>query len=74
MNPNKDGNKYFSYAETLTGNDAVQMYKKGIDVLDKHDIPSYKAAGMQTEFQHSQKQMASAYASIAEAFMKDPLW
>jgi hypothetical protein len=50
------------------------MYKKGIEVLEKHDIPSYKGAGMQTEFQHSQKQMASAYASIAEAFMKDPLW
>jgi hypothetical protein len=50
------------------------MYKKGIDVLEKHDIPSYKAAGMQTELQHSQKQVASAYASIAEAFMKDPLW
>ena len=50
------------------------MYKKGIDVLEKQDMPGYKAAGMQTELQHAQKQMASAYASIAEAFMKDPLW
>ena len=49
LNPHKDGNKYFSYAETLKGHDAVQMFKKGIEVLEKHDLPGFKAAGMQTE-------------------------
>jgi len=53
LNPNKDGNKYFSYAETLTGHDAVSMYRKGIDVIEKHDLPGFKAAGMQVEFKHA---------------------
>ena len=30
LNPDKDGQKYLSLAEMLSGSDAVQMYSKGI--------------------------------------------
>lgn len=74
MNPIKDGHKYFNYAETLTGADAVQMYRKGIEVIQGKDIPIYQATGQQDELKHAVKQVASAFASIAEAFMNEPLW
>lgn len=57
----------------LSGLEAVQMYRKGIEVIQK-DIVVLKAAGMTEEFNLTRQQMASAFASIAEEFMKDPLW
>ena len=60
-------------AEMLSGLDAVQMYRKGIEVLQK-DITILKAAGMTEEFNLSRKQLSSAFASIAEEFMNEPLW
>jgi len=33
LNPEKDGQKYLNLAEMLTGAEAVQMYLKGISVL-----------------------------------------
>jgi hypothetical protein len=29
------------------------MYRKGIDVLEKHDIPGFKASGMKSELEHA---------------------
>lgn len=49
------------------------MYRKGIDVLRK-DIEGLKAAGMQEDLKLTQKQIASAFASIAELYMGDHLW
>lgn len=34
LNPNKDGHKYLNAAEMLSGHEAVQIYRKGIQVLD----------------------------------------
>lgn len=41
LNPNRDGHKYLSLAEMLTGTDAVDMYYKGIEVL-KSDQARYQ--------------------------------
>lgn len=74
LNPIKDGNKYLNYAEIVNGAEAVQMYRKGIEILQGKDIPIFRVTGQQEELKLAIKQVASAYASIAEAFMKDPLW
>ena len=74
LNPNKDGHKYLNYAETLTGEAAVQMYRRGIEVIQGKDIPIYRVTGQNDELKLAVKQVASAFASIAEAFMNDPLW
>jgi hypothetical protein len=50
------------------------MYRKGIEVLISKDLPIYQATEQKDEYRHATKQMASAYASIAEAYMKEPLW
>jgi hypothetical protein len=31
------------------------MYRKGIEVLETHDLPGFKASGMQTELTHGLK-------------------
>lgn len=33
LNPKQDGHKYLNLAEMLTSNDAVAMYRKGIEIL-----------------------------------------
>jgi len=33
LNPNKDGQKYLNFAEMLKGQEAIQIYRKGIEVL-----------------------------------------
>jgi hypothetical protein len=63
-----------NYAETLVGEEAVQMYRKGIEVIQGKDLPIYNITGQKDEMKLAVKQIASAYASIAEAFMRDPLW
>ena len=50
------------------------MYRKGIEVLQNKDIPIYRVTGQDEELKQAIKQVASAYASIAEAYMNDPLW
>jgi hypothetical protein len=50
------------------------MYRKGIEVIQGKDIPIYKVTGQDDELKLAVKQVASAYASIAEAFMQEPLW
>ena len=74
LNPLKDGHKYLNYAETLTGGDAVQMYRRGIEVIQGKDIPIYEVTGQKEELGHAIKQVSSAFASIAEAYMNEPLW
>jgi hypothetical protein len=49
------------------------MFRKGIEVLQK-DIATFKLAGMHEELKLNTKQLSSAFASIAELFMNDPLW
>ena len=53
--------------------EAVQMYNKGIQVLEK-DISIYKLTGMKEELDLAVKQSSAAYASIAELYMASELW
>ena len=46
------------------------MYKKGIEVLS-NDAQSYFKGGREEEAALAKKQVASAYASVAELFMTD---
>ena len=48
LNPSKDGRKYLNYAEMLSGIESVQMYLKGIEVLNT-DIKNFKNSGMQED-------------------------
>ena len=74
LNPLKNGHKYLNLAETLTGSEAVQIYRKGIEIIQTTDIPVLKATGQSEELKLAIKQVASALASIAEAYMSEPLW
>ena len=40
LNPNKEGLKYLNYAEMLRGQESLQLYRKGIEVLQA-DIQTY---------------------------------
>ena len=33
LNPNREGRKYLNFAEMLSGQESLQMYKKGVEVL-----------------------------------------
>ena len=44
MNPKQEGRKYFIIAEMLTGNERLQMFKEGIQVLQM-DFERYGKAG-----------------------------
>jgi len=46
------------------------MYKKGIDVLKK-DAEMYKIGGREEDTALAVRQVASAYASVAELYMTD---
>jgi hypothetical protein len=46
------------------------MYRKGIEVL-KRDAEGYKVGGREDDCALAIRQVASAYASIAELFMTD---
>lgn len=70
LNPNKEGRKYLNYAEMLKGHESLQMYKKGIEVLYK-DFSDYKAGLRNEDADRAEKQIASAYASIADLYMTD---
>jgi hypothetical protein len=55
LNPSNDGRKYLNYAEMLQGLDAIQMYKKGIEVFNK-DINNYKQGGHHDDAKLASKQ------------------
>lgn len=59
-------------AQMLQGSEAVKMYRKGIDVLH-NDQRRYEIIHEQAQAQLRQRQRASAYASIAEEYMTEPL-
>ena len=50
------------------------MYRKGIEIIQTKDLPLYELTGQKDEQAHAIKQLSSAFASIAEAYMNDPLW
>jgi hypothetical protein len=54
----------------LTGNESLQMYKKGIEVL-KMDSNRYKQGLRSEDVATAMKHMASAHASIANIYMTD---
>ena len=72
LNPEKDGQKYLNLAEMLTGAEAVQMYLKGISVL-QGDHSRFQQSLNSGQEAHCLRQMASAHASIAESYMTEPL-
>ena len=72
LNPNKEGLKYLNYAEMLRGQESLQMYKKGIDVLQV-DVQSYQIAKREDDITVAVRHIGSAYASIADLYMTD-LW
>ena len=74
LNPSTEGRKYLNYAEMLAGRESVQMYLKGIDVLNS-DLKVAEMGGVPKEdVLLIKRQIASAFASIAELYMTDPLW
>lgn len=69
--PEENGTKYLIVAETLHGQEAVEYFKKGIEVLikDKSNQEENK-----TEDQiNIPNKIASAFSSIAELYMTPPL-
>jgi hypothetical protein len=48
------------------------MYQRGIQVLEK-DLQVYMSSNNQSQVNLTIKQKASAFASIAELYMQDPL-
>ena len=54
----------------LNGNESLQMYKKGIEVL-KMDSNRYKSGLRTDEAAVAMKHVASAHASIANIYMTD---
>lgn len=49
------------------------MYRKGIEVFQV-DLVQLQKAGLTEDVKLIKKQTASAFASIAELFMSEPLW
>lgn len=56
----------------LRGQESLQMYKKGIDVLHA-DVQSYQIAKREDDIIVAVRHIGSAYASIADLYMTD-LW
>ena len=59
LNPNREGRKYLNFAEMLSGNESLQMYKKGIEVL-KMDSNRYKEGMRMDDAAIAMKHVASA--------------
>ena len=59
-------------AEMLQGKSSVQMYRKGITVLE-NDAAKYEIAQKQQDKMSTVRQMSSAWASVADIYMTD-LW
>jgi len=56
----------------LRGQESLQMYKKGIDVL-KADVSTYQIAKRDEDIEVAVRHIGSAYASIADIYMTD-MW
>jgi tetratricopeptide (TPR) repeat protein len=70
LNPNKEGLKYLNYAEMLRGQESLQMYKKGIQVL-RADIEVYQAGKREDDVTVAVRHIGSACASMADLYMTD---
>ena len=55
-----------------TPNEAVQMYTKGIKVMNQ-DLERYRQVQDKEQEALCRKQISSAHASIAESYMTEPL-
>lgn len=69
--PEENGTKYLIVAETLPPQDAVQYFKKGIEVLEKDKQKKEENKGENIE--EIPAKIASALSSIAELYMTPPL-
>ena len=70
LNPNKEGRKYLNFAQMLTSFESLQMYNKGVEVLET-DAENYKKGLRHEDYALTIKQIASAYASLADLYMTD---
>lgn len=72
LNPQQDGQKYCNLAEMNKGQDAVQLYREGIRVLES-DATRHADSHSEAMSALAVRQRASAMASIAELYMTAPL-
>lgn len=70
LNPNREGRKYLNFAQMLTSFESLQMYNKGVQVLET-DAESYKKGLRHEDSALATKQIATAYASLADLYMTD---
>lgn len=61
VQPHEGHTKYFSLAQLLCGKDALDLYKKGLEVLQQQ----------QNDLEAKPKETASAYCAMAELYMTD---
>ncbi|CAI2374946.1 unnamed protein product [Moneuplotes crassus] len=75
--PEENGTKYLIAAENLQGAEAVDYYKKGIEVLEKDQIRIQESSSEETKGEEEKinipSKIASALSSIAELYMTPPL-
>lgn len=76
--PEENGTKYLIAAENLKGDEAVDYYKKGIEVLEKDQIRLQENKEEAKSEEEEEKvnipyKVASALSSIAELYMTPPL-
>ena len=68
VQPNEGHAKYFSLAQLFEGQEALEMYKQGILLLE-NNLPLYEeGADAQKE---AKKELSSAYCAVAELYMTD---
>lgn len=72
LEPNYNGHKYLNLAEFLKGKDSLRAYEKGIELMTAQRQVLI-SAGNTLEADILSRQIASAYASVAELYMTD-LW
>ena len=72
LEPNANGHKYLNLAEFLKGKDSLRAYEKGIELMTAQR-QAYLNAGNEMEASVLSRQIATAYASVAELYMTD-LW
>ena len=74
LEPEVNGHKYLNYAETLSGQDALETYKKGIEILLDEQISNEESKENNSDQRASKSSIiASALSSIAELYMTPPL-
>lgn len=70
LSPDKGHIKYMSLAQLFQGNDALQYYRKGIEILSE-ELAS--AAPEVDKTQELRRDLSNAYCSVSELFTTD-LW